>query len=246
MKTSLFVPLLVFASVLLFGCKKEDSITDPLASANVSTDDAADALASALGDGSATSGLTTQLEELASVAGGGALGKVDASASVLMDTVLTRSRTGTYSFNYTFRYSYGLVSANQFSFAYSMKGVYDTPKMSSDDSASAALQVSNLLSCQTYSVTGLYNRYGTQASKLRNKLTFRSTITAAITDLQIDKNTKRVTSGTATMTMYGQSSAGNAFSFTATVTFLGNQQGTLVINGKTYTLNLTLGEATAV
>ncbi len=243
MKSLFFIPVLLLALVLISGCN-DGAGTDLDDAITLSADDAADAFASSLGGGTTTSGLTTQLEELATAAGGGGIGKVDASSGVMFDTTITRQRLGTYSFTYTFRYSYGLANANQFNFAYSMKGVYDTPRMSSNDSAWATLQASNLLSGQAYSITGVYNRYGTQTSKVRNKVHFSSTITFAFSALQIDKATKKITSGTATLSMSGQTSTGNIFAYTATITFLGNQQATLVIDRRTYTLNLTLGEAT--
>ena len=233
--------LLTMGALVWVGCKDEDAPTD--LSTSMTADDAADAIASALGGSQATSGLTAQLEEGASVAGGGTLGKVDGTSGVLFDTTVTRQRTGTYSFSYTFQFSWNLVNINQFTFAYAMHGVYDTPRMSSDDSATATFQVSNLLTGSTYLASGIYNRYGTQASKVRNKVSFRSTFTFSTTDLQIDKATRRITSGTGTVTFYGQTSTGNIFSYTGTVVFMGNQSATLTMSGTTYTLNLALGQA---
>jgi hypothetical protein len=44
-------------------------------------------------------------------------------------------------------------------------------------------------------------------------------------------------------TFYGQTSTGNVFSYSATIVFTGNQTATLTLGGKTYTLNLALGQA---
>jgi hypothetical protein len=233
------------ATMLVTGCKKDDGAVGNDDAIVLTNDDAADAIASTLGGGQATSGLTAQLEEAATIAGGGSLGKVDAATSTLWDTTITRTRTGTYSYNYTFKYSVTLANANRLDFGYSMKGVYDIPRMSSNDSATATFQVSNLLAGSSYMITGIYNRYGSQTSKIRNKASWNSTITFSTTSLLIDKATRRVSGGTAALTMYGKSSTGNIYSFSATVTFLGNQQATLVVGGKTYTLNLATGEATA-
>lgn len=227
------------------GCKQSDDAVDPSSIQYLSEDDAANAFASALGGSQGTCGLTLQLEEAATVAGGGKLSKIAGPASVLFDTTITRQKTGTYSYNYAFHYSYGLVNANRFAFSYSMKGTYETPRMSSSDSTGASLEVSSLLTGQSYVLAALYNRYGTQASKVGNKVTFRSTITVSITNLLVDKSTRRVAGGTATVSMSGQTSSGGIFAFTGTVAFLGAQQATLLINGRTFTLDLALGTVTA-
>jgi len=243
MRTQVFVVALALGAVLVTGCKDDDSAVDPTSSVSLATDDAADAIASALGGSEATSGLTTQIEELASVTGGGSLGKVDGALGISVDTTFTRQRTGTYAYSYSYHYNFSLVNANQFSFTFTMHGMYETPRMASNDSSNGVFQVSNLLIGQNYLIAGTYNRYGSQASKVRNQVQFRSNLVFSTQDLQVDKNTHRVTSGTATITFYGQSSTGNAFAYTATVTFMGNRTATMAMAGKTYTLNLALGQA---
>lgn len=246
MRTTLLSCITAAALLLPFGgCKNDDTAgTDD--AVTVTADDAADALASAFAGSQATIGLSTQLEEAATLSGGGVLGKVGGTMDVLFDTTVTRSRDGAYSYSYTVRYSYSFANANRFSFAYGMKGNYTTPRMSSSDSAGATLEVSNILAGPSYLVAGIYNRYGTQVSRIRARSSFKSTITVAFTTVLIDKSTKKISSGTATITIYGQSSTGNIYSYSATLTFLGNQQATLMIGTKAYTVNLTLGEATAL
>jgi hypothetical protein len=125
-----------------------------------------------------------------------------------------------------------------------MKGVYDTPRMSSNDSATATFQVSNLVAGTAYRISGIYSRDGTQTSKVRNKTSFSSRIIVSTDTLLVDKTSKRVNGGAATLTIYGQTSTGKIFSINATVRFLGNQQAELVVGGKTYMINLATGEAT--
>lgn len=240
MKTTLLIALLAMGAMFCAGCRNEDALTD--VTTTLTADDAADAIASALGGSQGTGGLAAQLEEAAIVAGGGSLGKVEGTAGVLFDTTVTRQRTGTYNYSYTFQYSWSLVNVNQFTFSYAMHGVYDTPWMSSNDSASATFQVSSLLVGQNFLVAGIYNRHGSQASKMRAKVTFKSTFTCSTTDLQIDKTTRRITGGTATVTLYGQTSTGLAFTYSATVVFLGNQTATLYIGSNSYTVNLAFGQ----
>jgi hypothetical protein len=59
----------------------------------------------------------------------------------------------------------------------------------------------------------------------------------------IDRNTRLVTGGTASGTVGGESTTGRGFSYTYTITFLGDQQATVVINGGTYNVDLNSGEA---
>jgi hypothetical protein len=240
-------PLAAFLLLLsgVDGCKKNDDAVDPSSTAYLTEDDAADAFANVLAGGQGTCGFTAQVEEAATVAAGTVIPKTSTTASTLFDTTVTRQRNGTYSYNYLFHYSYGLAAANRFAFSYTMKGMYETPRMSSADSAAASLEVTNLLAGQTYTVVALYNRYGSQISKVRNKVSFRSTITISITDLLVDKTTKRITGGNATVSMSGQTSSARAYAFAGTVTFLGAQQATLVINGRTFILDLALGTVTA-
>lgn len=243
----MLLPLAVSLLLLVAvdSCKKNDDAVDPSSTANVTEDDAADAFANALTGGQSTCGFTTQIEEAATVAAGTIIPKVGGAASTLFDTTITRQKSGAYSYNYVFHYSYGLAAANRFTFTYAMKGVYETPRMSSSDSAAASLEVSNLLAGQAYTIAALYNRYGSQTSKVRNKVSFRSTITVSVTNLLVDKTTKRITGGNATVSMSGQTSSGRAYAFVGTVAFLGAQQATLVINGRTFILDLILGTVTA-
>lgn len=250
MKSRGSVMLALAASLLLLlavdGCKKNDDAVDPSSTVNLTEDDAADAFASALAGGQATCGFTTQIEEAATVAAGTVIPKAAASASALFDTTITRQRSGTYSYNYVFRYSYGLAAATRFSFSYTMKGTYETPRMSSSDSTGVSLEVTNLLAGQTFTIAALYNRFGSQTSKVRNKVSFRSTIIVSITNLLVDKTTKRITGGNATVSINGQTSSGRVYAFVGTVTFLGAQQATLVISGRTFILDLAFGTVTAI
>jgi hypothetical protein len=235
--------LLLALYLVLPGCKKDDASTSFADEVNLTEDDAADAFAGVLAGNQGTCGLSGQIEEAAIVAGGGGLPKVSDNAGLLFDTTVTRVRTGTYSYAYSFRYSYSFAGANQFNFSFSMKGVFETPRLSSSDSAGATLQLSSLLTGSSYLVSGIYNRYGALTSKVRNKVGFRSTITISTTGLSVDKTSKKIVGGAATLTLSGQTNGGKIFAFTATVAFSGGQQAILAIGGKTYTVNLTLGDA---
>ena len=84
-----------------------------------------------------------------------------------------------------------------------------------------------------------------QHSRVRRQNSFTSTINYALSNLIVDKRSHVIQSGTATLTVSGAGSAGRSFAFTATVAFNGNGSATLTINGKRFSVNLTLGEATA-
>jgi hypothetical protein len=206
--------------------------------------EAAAIIANSLGSSSSTYGLTAQIEELASVANGGTLRKEAGEQQAALDTVtITRSRTAVYSYNYRFRFIYGLVGSH-FDFVYDMRGTYDTPRMSSDDTAHASFQITNL-QLDTLLVNGTYWRLGLQTSKLADQKQFNSEILATLVNIGVSKTTKTVTGGTITFTLIGKFSDGSAISLTGTLTYQGNHRAILVVNGKTFNVNVDTADVTA-
>ncbi|SHN11580.1 hypothetical protein [Chitinophaga sp. CF418] len=144
--------------------------------------------------------------------------------------------TFSYSFSRNWLLTCNGTTPQQFEFNYKGKATYDAPRMSSDDSATAKIVVTNLDSSY-YLYNHQYTREGSQVSKIRNKRSFKSLIFISATDIKIDKSTLKIVSGTATATVSGEGADGHSFNYTGTVTFLGNQTATLVLgNGGTYTI----------
>jgi hypothetical protein len=239
----IWIAFLALTAGLIMGCKKDD-VTGPDTTSVLPNDDAADAFASAISGSQAGGGLTAQLEESTTLAGASLVNKMDMLGNAQWDTTIARSYTGVWSYAYDFQITVALVSGSRLDFGYSMKGTYDGPRISSNDSATASFQVTNLFTGSAYSASGTYHRYGTQVSKVRAKNSWTSVITLSTTGLSVDKSSMKITAGTATMTMSGKTSTGLAFATSGRITFLGNDQAILVIGTNTYTVSLSTGEAT--
>ncbi|MDX2128892.1 MAG: hypothetical protein SFU91_07650 [Chloroherpetonaceae bacterium] len=235
---------LVFA-LSLSSCKENG-----LETAGVEEADAADAVAASLGDGDATNGLAAQMSDaviLSEPASSETLKSIEIPSVEFsnFDTTISKVKnTGTRTYNYQFSYAYALnTPPTSATFTYSMKGTYDLPRVSSNDSANASLTIGGILPTATaFSVNGTYTRNGSQTSKVRQKAVFTSTISLTVSNLQVSRATKRILSGTASGTIAVALSTGSSATYTVSITFLGNQAATVVVNGKSYSVNLTNGE----
>ena len=237
----------MIASLAVIGCGKNQSPADSQSA--ITEDDAADVVAASIGGSSSSEGLAAQLKL------GADLGSVpvapDAPGSldgITFDTTIVRQAFGLgYSFRYTYYISYQFSNlGNTLDFSYAMKGVYDLPRMSSDDSANAALAFDHIVdSNPTLTVNGSYLRLGSQQFKVRDKLSITSQITISLTNVEVDKGTKLIQSGTAFVSIAAQASNGRRFTSTGTITFDGNQQATLLLGARRFILDLVRGEAEA-
>jgi hypothetical protein len=224
---------------LTAGCKDDNSVNS---GSGLTESDAAMIIASSFGTSTSTCGLTGQIEETASLATGGSLGKAGSFANALGETTITRQKSNVvYTYDYTFNFVYGLVGTS-FDVTYHMTGTYTTQRMSSDDSANAVLHFTNLLN-NAITLNGTYRRMGTQTFRIGETKQFTTTIEGIISDVTIDRSTKRVTGGTVVVGVTTQRNDGSAITLNGTLTFLGNRLATLVINGKTFNLNLEYAEA---
>lgn len=231
------------------GCKNaDDGLPGP--SNAVPTRIVADLAAAALGGGSATQGIAAQLEGAAVYAGGGNFPKRAGEADIRpFDTTIVRDGgNGWATYHYEFTYSISVTNfGNRMSILYSMRGTFDTPRMSSVDSANGSITFDHIIDADTvYLVNSAYTRRGTQQSKVDEELEFTSTITSSLTDVRISKATNQIVSGAGTMTVSGELSTGGSFSYTVSVLFLGSQQAMLTVNGVSYMANLAVGTATPV
>jgi hypothetical protein len=229
--------------IALQGCG-DNTLTDEGA---LTGSDAAMIVAGALGSGNSTAGLTSQLEEAVTFATGGGLRRTGAGSStsvVLLDTTLTRTRTGLYSYDYWFHLVFEAPAPNTLNHRYDMRGTFDTPRLASDDTAHAELTITDL-TAPALTFNGAYTRLGTQLFKLRQENNaFSSRIVAQLTDLTVEKSTKKVTAGVMDAVLTGGFENGSTFEITAKVTFLGNDQATVVINGKSYQVDLATATVT--
>jgi hypothetical protein len=231
MKTS--IKLLAFLTAFSFlasSCKKENTTTA------MTEEEAAEVIALSVSANS--NGLSVQTEEIA--ARTNTYGSI---CSYSKDSTIVKVNTaGTYTWNYTFNWHWdvactgglpGTMNTN-----YSMKGNYDAPRMSSNDSAKANLSITNLTAGTQYTYNGTYTRDGSQTSKIRNKNTFTSKLILNLSNVKVNKITRQIDSGTAAVTITGATTGGINFNYGGSVAFTGNKTATVTLNnGGVYTIN---------
>ncbi len=118
------------------------------------------------------------------------------------------------------------------------QGDYETTRMESLDASSSLWSLDNLILGTEYVLNGDYSRSGSQTSKVRNENSLTSTVEMSLTNLSVDKGSRRIESGTADVTVSGQSSTGHSFTFEAEVIFQGNGSAIVVVNGNSYEIDL--------
>lgn len=221
----------VIGMLAFSGCTKEET-------SSVTTDDVADALGYAL-EGN-TAGINSQVEDAVITYEMAASGKSTLNyCNVPFDSSVTKAGTfGQKQYNYLFNWDYELTCNNfnipqYFTFNYDAQGTYDTPRMSSNDSADAGFTLENLTGGSYYLFNGSYVRQGSQQSKVRNQRSFNSTIELTLNNVSIDKNTYEITGGTAILVISGEGSDGNDFYYEGQIDF-GVSTATATINGEEY------------
>jgi hypothetical protein len=242
MKTTNFLKLPAIVLLLAVGaCSKSNDS----ASASISTDDAA----------------TIMANSVSSSSGGMATASVDvtANAQVTFNANPGCGGTKTYSFarqnpqgssitySYSFNYTYTLNCVNNVpdnvSSSATSTGSFDGPNLSSTDSGTSTFNVAGLASSATaYTLSGEYKRAGSFTQKTGNMNKGSSNVDIVVSSLSIPKTGGTIASGSANFTLSGTSNNGT-FNFTGTITFVGNNQANVTINGTAYVVNLLTGSA---
>jgi hypothetical protein len=242
------LPLLTSALLLLVALPGCDPNTNPVeVTAPVSEEDAATLIGAALAGSQSTGGLTAHMQEIATLAKTGPIPKISAFASPQADTTIVLQKTdGLYTYHYTLYLSYVFASANLLDVALSVRGIYDTPTMASDDSSAGAINVTNILGGDVWTFNGRYDRWGTQLIKNEAQDAFESTINAQLANVNVSKATELPVSGTITFTVSVEHNSGAAVTFVAVVTFNDDSTAAISVNSKTFTVNLLTGVVTPV
>jgi hypothetical protein len=220
--------LTVLASFILLvsSCKKENT------SSNTMTEEEAAEVITLSVSGNAD-GLATQTAEIAARANtyGNVCGYSKDS------TIIRINNAGTYTWNYTFKWQWSVLCTNAVPNTmvanYSMKGMYDAPRMSSNDSAIANLAITNLISGSQYTLNGTYTRDGSQVSKIRNRNSFTSKVILGLTNVKVNKTTGQIDAGTSSVSITGATTGGINFTYGGTITFNGSKSATISLNNGT-------------
>lgn len=230
MKSIQQIVFVFFFALALVACDDDQAAVEI-----VTEEEAAEAIENALS--TETEGMTAQASTSARMADD------YTDCGVTFDSTITATDAiGALTYNYTFNWNGELSCSgavpSQLSLDYTMTGTYDGPRMSSSDNATATITLTGLAPTKTqYTINGTYSRNGTQSSKIRDQRSFSSTITVAATDWLVNKDSQELEGGSATVVISGESSEGTAFSYTGTLTLLGNKSATLVINGNEYPIS---------
>ncbi|RJP65681.1 MAG: hypothetical protein C4539_12650 [Ignavibacteriales bacterium] len=235
--------LLCFTSIFIHsGCSKEES--NPTANnLSMTEEDAADYFAACFSESSSANGLSSQINESTYAAVGSKLPK--ASKTFLFDTVIVKQKSGEhYSYYYTISYGWDFTNlGNKLIFNFTIKGNFNGTKVTSVDTSDAVIYVNHIIDLKAnYLIEGSYTRKGNTSSKVRNKVSFTSTLNAVLDSIEVEKLTRKIMSGAIRITFAGKTSTGKEFNFTGELSYLGNSMASLKINSKTFTINLATGE----
>ena len=243
MKTLQFLSICLM--LLAFACKDEEE-TSPA----VANDEAADMIATSVASNSG--GLTTIVDDTSISTSANAGGRTQACGySESADVTKSNKSGAVITYNYDFHYDYALTCTNAipatFTANASYSGSLDGLRIATENAGTANLSVKTLDATFTYfTFNGSYNRTGSFQSKVRNKNTSTSTITITLTEVTVDKTSRMITGGTASIDINGTVTGKGTFSYTGTITFKGNKQAELNINGTRYSINLETGDVIAL
>lgn len=165
-----------------------------------------------------------------------------------------QTRTFTYSWDFSINLklnptTYGLDTLIS---QHTYTGTYTGPYATSTHSGNGKCYYTNLgtgtypnITVNTnWTMNGTYHREGT-FTKIASGKVFTHQTNITFTNVVVNKNTKKIVSGTATITFSGSITNQGDFSYTGTLTFNGNGTGTLTVGGKTYTVTLSDGTLNA-
>lgn len=230
---------LLFIVTFTTSCDRDNDDTPDLV--EISEEDAVDVIEGALTMN--TEGLVSEVENASEVADKYAE-KTLSPCGVTFDSTFTVSRDNVFiTASYTNLLEWTVYCNNaeipeSLDFGRESQGSYETTRMESFDASSSTWNLDNLILGTEYVLNGDYSRSGSQTSKIRDENSLTSTVEMSLTNLNVDKGSRRIQSGTADVTISGQSSTGHNLSVEAEVIFQGNGSAIVVVNGNSYEIDL--------
>lgn len=244
----LFLSLMSMAVVLLtYSCKDNSD------SSSISTDDAAEMISMSMSSDAmgATSFISGSVDASANASDNGML-KAKATTVISKDTTISYASNSnaliTYSMNANMSYQFSVDAQNQVTnstVTYDYNGNFDAPRLSSVHTGSGNLSLTGI-DTDICMVNGLFKRTSDVQTKGVNAKETNSETTIVLTDIQVNKSTEQILSGTATVSITGSLASKGDFSYSGTITFNGAGLATLVLGSKSYSVNLETGDYTAL
>jgi hypothetical protein len=167
---------------------------------------------------------------------------VDLSGSSPDNAALSYS----YDFSYKFKLNCMEEMPSDVSVDVSYSSVFETSKLAADHTGVAELDVSGLEEVETeYLLNGLYKRSGSFSNKELEK-SGSCSIEITLTDVVVDKTTRKIVSGSGTYSLQGTIPEKGAFNYQGSVTFDGGDQATINVSSTPFKANLISGEVAKV
>ncbi|MEL6537492.1 MAG: hypothetical protein AAFQ98_18870 [Bacteroidota bacterium] len=244
----------LLVTVLLWSCNPVTEVEPGEETDAISNEEVAEVVGAGLAeeDQGLTTTVTTSTAMAIQAQGRPSTGGKTEICGVLTDTTLmfTNPAASRATYAYTFEYETMLNCANGFipqSFDTEMTytGSFNGPRYTSENSGEGDMSISNILPDEgNFVVNGTWDRGGSYTSKVREQRMITSTTDFTLSDVQVDKGSYEILSGSATVHIVGEVSTGEPFDLTATVTFLGNKQGEVTLGDETFLIDLESGEVT--
>jgi hypothetical protein len=224
-------------------CKKDNTAANSATTNGITTDQVADLSAGSISLSS--DGLATTSTDISSAA----LSNDQGCGTSATDSTTKSGTSNNVTYNYFFKYIHTLTcnTNNQhdnIAYDVNFNGYYENPDVKSLDTGTSTFKIAGLTPASTAVViNGEYKRTGKFTYKVGNKTSGTSSVDILVANLTVDKTTKKITGGTATITISATTPKGT-FNFSGPLTFNGDGTATLVISGTTYSINLITGAVT--
>ena len=172
------------------------------------------------------------------------------ACGVLFDTLINYQFDGAnVQFDVSLNYDYGLNCTNnipdELEFNFGSTSTYEGRRISRTGTASGMVTAGGLRFNDTsYDVDGSLTSNSSVTQKERNQKTFTGESSVTLTDVMVNKATKVIESGAASVTANGASSDGESYQFTASVEYLGGNVAIVTINEQRFSVDLNTGEVT--
>lgn len=146
-------------------------------------------------------------------------------------------------YQYTFKWNYTIncsaTTPSVVDVGNTCTGTCSTSLLTSNFSSVVDWTIIGLAASSTeYIIDGSYIRTGDFTSKRDAKHSFSSVLTIALSDVKMVKSTLVASSGTATISLVCHTDAGEEFTFAGSLVFNGNQNCTLTLEDKVYSIQL--------
>ena len=235
-----FVALLLGALTFTTACEKED-VDNPDTTEALTEEEAVVLVEASLA--TETEGLAAETMVAVSVTTDEA-NSTPIPCGETQDSTYTFSRNGDYfTANYLTTLSWTPFCSNagflqSMSVSRTTDGSYSGNRISSVDSSTGTLTISNILTGTAYVIDGTFTRSGSQTIEAMETRSVTTETEFELADLNVNKGSRRIESGTATFTITGENAQMQTFVIEGTVIFLGNGAATVIINGNQYSIDL--------